>query len=89
MPTFLAPPLRVITRDPHPPLHRYPEAWFSPGLVIYNSSFIWRSQSCSLFHSAIAHFTEQSRRLLLALIQISLGHQILIVIQGKQPGLHN
>lgn len=37
------------------PLH--PPPALALGLDIYNSSFIWHLQSCSLFPTAVAHFT--------------------------------
>ena len=71
MPTFSpfrALPLRVITQDMHSlplhppktpnPLHpTHPPPRLAVGLDIYNSSFIWHSQSCLLLHTAVAHFT--------------------------------
>lgn len=81
-------PLRVITRDmhclpPHPPQPPLPQTatTYHPPLrlalgldrAIYNSSFIWHSQSFSLFHTAVAHFTGKSCLLPHALVQISQG----------------
>lgn len=75
--------------SPLPP--RYAQRW-ALGQDIYNSSFIWPSQSRSLFHTAITHFTGQRRppySSTAPLIEISQGTLILIVLQGKQPGLDN